>query len=282
MGRERSRAQARRSRREFKEEEGSGEGVSPGDGRWDPEQQPSGQAGSDSGTVVGSKENLEGGADLPRRKRKVGPEGSSQRSGRSMSGSAGEKGHQLRVGRKRSRIEEERVSESESSSDIPGVENTDFVSRLAHVVNGVISRSGGKGKHKADLPKCAMIRTFYSSSRQPFSVDFYIRRLMDCMGCSKSAFIVMFIYLDRFLSCRSGLVVSEYNVHRLMLTALILAAKFVDDTVHSNTYYARVGGITTTSEINKLELTMLYYLKFKLFVDPDVFRKYDQVLGGHL
>ena len=35
------------------------------------------------------------------------------------------------------------------------------------------------------------------------------------------------------------------NVHRLMITAVVIATKYYDDFYFKNTFYAKLGGITT-------------------------------------
>ena len=47
-------------------------------------------------------------------------------------------------------------------------------------------------------------------------------------------------------------VISSLNVHRLLITSIMLASKFFDDVYYNNAYYARVGGISN-SEVNSLE-----------------------------
>ena len=41
-------------------------------------------------------------------------------------------------------------------------------------------------------------------------------------------------------------VISSLNVHRLLITSIMLASKFFDDVYYNNAYYARVGGISNT------------------------------------
>lgn len=56
-----------------------------------------------------------------------------------------------------------------------------------------------------------------------------------------------------------------YIIFRIILIAIVCAIKYNEDDYYSNTYYAKVGGITL-SEFNKLELTMIDLLDFRLYV----------------
>jgi hypothetical protein len=70
------------------------------------------------------------------------------------------------------------------------------------------------------------------------------------------------------------------NVHRVVITAILLAAKFFDDAYYNNAYYAKVGGVLV-SELNSLEVEFLFRINFSLRVAPDVFEKYCAELSSH-
>jgi hypothetical protein len=52
-----------------------------------------------------------------------------------------------------------------------------------------------------------------------------------------------------------------------------MAIKYNEDDYYSNTFYAKVGGVTM-QEINSLEIELSKLLKYHLFVDNDLFNKY--------
>ncbi|KAF4689402.1 mitochondrial peripheral inner membrane protein, partial [Perkinsus olseni] len=69
--------------------------------------------------------------------------------------------------------------------------------------------------------------------------------------------------------------VSALNVHRLVLTALTVAAKFHDDIYYSNAFYARVGGVSV-AELNTLELTLLKMMDWQCFVPTEEYQMYER------
>lgn len=73
---------------------------------------------------------------------------------------------------------------------------------------------------------------------------------------------------------------TELNVHRVVITSVLLAAKFFDDAYYNNAYYAKVGGVLI-SEINGLEVDFLFRINFSLHVNPDEFDKYRCELLSH-
>ena len=145
----------------------------------------------------------------------------------------------------------------------------------------------------------------------------YLERIKKYARCSDSCFVVALIYIDRLIETQN-VVLTSLNVHRLVITSLMLAAKFFDDLFYNNAFYAKLGGthilmlsyrnITTKktpshhtfhhlspplshplspplfypgvnpAEMNTLEIELLHLLNFSLMVRPDVFAKYQAEL----
>jgi hypothetical protein len=55
------------------------------------------------------------------------------------------------------------------------------------------------------------------------------------------------------------------SICRLLITTVMVAAKFADDFFYKNEYYAKIGGISKM-DINTLELELLNQLNYHLFV----------------
>jgi len=87
------------------------------------------------------------------------------------------------------------------------------------------------------------------------------------------------IYIDRLIQ-RNNFLLTELNVHRVIVTAILLAAKFFDDAYYNNAYYAKVGGVLV-SEMNGLEVDFLFRINFSLHVTPGLFDQYRVELLSH-
>lgn len=59
----------------------------------------------------------------------------------------------------------------------------------------------------------------------------------------------------------------------MLITTVMVAAKFADDFFYKNEYYAKIGGITRM-DINALELELLNQLSYNLFVSEEELRVY--------
>lgn len=107
----------------------------------------------------------------------------------------------------------------------------------------------------------------------------FSRRIHKYASCSNECFILALIYIDRLIQ-RNNFLLTELNVHRVVITAILLAAKFFDDAYYNNAYYSKVGGVLV-SEMNGLEVDFLFRINFSLHVPPDVFDKYKAELVAH-
>lgn len=104
-------------------------------------------------------------------------------------------------------------------------------------------------------------------------------RIHKYASCSNECFILALIYIDRLIQ-RNNFLLTELNVHRVVITAILLGAKFFDDAYYNNAYYAKVGGVLV-SEMNGLEVDFLFRINFSLHVTPELFQKYREELLSH-
>ncbi|KAH9578919.1 Cyclin PHO80-like [Trypanosoma melophagium] len=110
-------------------------------------------------------------------------------------------------------------------------------------------------------------QTSFHSSRVPhISLRDYVSRIAKYSGCSPECFVLMIIYIDRYVAA-TNCPITFRNIHRLTITAATVSAKLKDDIYYSNAYYASIGGITNT-ELNRLELEFLKTIDWYTWVEP--------------
>eukprot|EP01064_Diplonema_japonicum_P032933 TRINITY_DN633_c0_g2_i1.p1 TRINITY_DN633_c0_g2~~TRINITY_DN633_c0_g2_i1.p1 ORF type:complete len:175 (+),score=55.27 TRINITY_DN633_c0_g2_i1:60-527(+) len=76
------------------------------------------------------------------------------------------------------------------------------------------------------------------------------------------------VYVDR--AVEEGVRVTSLSVHRVLLSALVVATKYHCDQVYNNMHYAKVGGVSP-KELNRLETAFITDLQWTLHVDPETF-----------
>lgn len=63
------------------------------------------------------------------------------------------------------------------------------------------------------------------------------------MNCSLSSYVYALVLIDRIQEYNPHFILHKKNVHRLLLAANVISAKYVDDFFYKNSFYANVGGI---------------------------------------
>ncbi|RLN08641.1 cyclin-P4-1-like [Panicum miliaceum] len=166
----------------------------------------------------------------------------------------------------------EELVESGGAEEMPRV-----VAALAGILERVAERNDA-----AELSAVAA-SAFRTTTKPGISVRAYMARIARFAGCSPACYVVAHVYLDRLLrrGRRLALAVDSYSVHRLLITAVLAAVKFMDDICYNNAYFAKVGGISL-AEMNYLEVDFLFGVGFDLNVAPETFADYCAVLQSEL
>ncbi|KAJ4733364.1 Cyclin-P3-1 [Rhynchospora pubera] len=145
--------------------------------------------------------------------------------------------------------------------------------RVLLLLSSFLDRAVQNNEKLLDSKKVKEPLTVFHGLKAPnLGIQRYMERIYKYSKCSPSCFVLGLVYMDRYLQ-QPGVCVTSLNVHRLLITSVVLAAKFIDDAFYNNAYYAKVGGISTR-EMNRLELNMLFCIDFRLKVDVTTFGKY--------
>ncbi|KAJ0401256.1 hypothetical protein P43SY_010980 [Pythium insidiosum] len=148
-----------------------------------------------------------------------------------------------------------------------------IVQTLAAVVEGMVLQS-------ESVPMSYYPRTKFEAFRAPgISIRDYLLRIHKYASCSPECFVLALVYMDR-LHQLQNFVLTELNVHRVVITSVVLAAKFFDDHYFNNAYYAKVGGVPCP-EMNELEVEYLLLINFSLHVCTDTYARYYNELANH-
>eukprot|EP00659_Diplonema_papillatum_P018669 gene18669-28821_t len=91
--------------------------------------------------------------------------------------------------------------------------------------------------------------------------DFLVR-ICKYGNCDPQVFGVMAVYIERF---SEQMPLTAYNIHRVVLTAFAIAAKFLDDRRLNMRHYACIGGLPL-AHILALEDAFLHTVDWRLFV----------------
>jgi hypothetical protein len=114
---------------------------------------------------------------------------------------------------------------------------------------------------------------FHCKTLPPISLSAYLDRLEKYMQCDPTMFVIACMYIDRIHEAQPWMVLNTSAMYRLLLVGTMVAAKFYEDRVLTNSYYAKVGGIPL-AELNALEHLFLRHIHHNLVVDQEEYDSY--------
>lgn len=112
--------------------------------------------------------------------------------------------------------------------------------------------------------------SFQSKSKPTVSIDQYFTFLAIRTGASEEAIVSAVGYIFNLRGRCPTFLLNTFTIHRLVLTSLRLATKFVDDVFYTNNIFAYLGGITLP-DMNDLELRLLKLLDYQVAYTLDEF-----------
>lgn len=121
------------------------------------------------------------------------------------------------------------------------------------------------------------VTRFHALRPPQISIKDYLKRIAKFSHCSEECFVLALIYIDRLILSNRTFLVNIYNVHRLVIASVMVAAKFFDDEYFNNAHYGRVGGVSC-KEVNQLEIEFLFMINFDLLVTNELYTTYDKRL----
>jgi len=121
------------------------------------------------------------------------------------------------------------------------------------------------------------VTRFQATRTSQIKIKFYLERVAKYTRCSEECLVLSLIYIDRLIRMNQNFLVTSLNVHRLIITGVMLGAKFFDDRYFNSALYGKVGGVSRR-EMNLLEVEFLRMLSFELFVETRTYEIYNERL----
>ena len=140
-----------------------------------------------------------------------------------------------------------------------------LVNLIARLAEQTVARNDSLGRSTA--------LAAFEGEKASVIVGSYVRRIAKYGGCSACCFVAGLIYLNRLKRREPSVCLTSCNFQRLLLVAVMLGAKFLDDLHYSNELWAKVGGMTT-AELNCLELEFLFRVGFSLTLTREEYDRY--------
>jgi hypothetical protein len=140
-----------------------------------------------------------------------------------------------------------------------------MVCAMANWIDSVVERFD-----EMERQKPSVITVFHAQAKPEISVRDYMIRINKYGNFSRSVGVAAIIYIDRVLERHPEIVLTSRTVHRLLISATLLAAKFNDDVHLDNAAFAQIGGIRNL-ELNRLEVHFLKLCDWSLVISSELY-----------
>lgn len=161
-------------------------------------------------------------------------------------------------------------SETEEGSTNEVILYKNLLKEIADTLISIVSTNKKNVTRKENSP-------FNNKHVPNISIFDYLVRIQKYSGIENSTMIIALIYIDRICS-KKHMVLTKYNVHRILFTSILISAKYNEDHIYDNLYYSKVAGVPV-SELNSLESKFLEVINYELFVPDVIYKKYNKFLN---
>ena len=121
-----------------------------------------------------------------------------------------------------------------------------------------------------------LIKPFLSKKKPAISISKFIQRIIKYTQMENSTLVLMLIYIDRLCDLNK-FKLNYFNIHKIIIGSMIIAIKYNEDDYYDVSFYSKITGVSQ-KEFKKIEYEMLSLLDYNLYVNEDIFYKYDNYL----
>lgn len=126
--------------------------------------------------------------------------------------------------------------------------------------------------------KYGLSKIFRSVKKPNITIKDYLLRIKMYSKCGDVNLICSYIHINNLIN-ENKIIVTEYNIHRLLLVSVMICCKFYEDNYYDNKWWSSIGGISLL-EINNLELQYCALIQFKLYIDSEEYKKYELFINS--
>jgi hypothetical protein len=153
--------------------------------------------------------------------------------------------------------------------------NLDLIKSISNALTTILEENKKLDNYK-EIVKLQSKMVFSASSTPGISLKDYLIRIQTYSGIEKSTLILSLILIDHICK-KSQLILTYYNIHRLLFGSVLISIKFNEDTYYDNKFYSEIAGVKL-KELKMIEYSFLELSDFNVCVDPQEFEQYRQYL----
>ena len=176
----------------------------------------------------------------------------------------------------KSLTEKEKEKDKEGLQEKKGVQNINLINAISKTLTTILENNEKLKNYREILKKQS--KMFFSANSIPnISIKDYLIRIQNYSGIEKSTLILSLILIDRICK-KSNIVLTIYNIHRVLFSSVIISIKYNEDSYYDNTFYAQIAGIKP-NELKLLEYKFLELNDFNVYVKDIDYEQYEKYLA---
>jgi len=155
------------------------------------------------------------------------------------------------------------------------IENLDLINSISNTLNTILEKNKHLSNYE-DILKNQSKMYFSSYTIPTITIKEYLTRIQIYSGVESSTLILALILIDKMCK-RSGILLTYFNIHRILFSSLLISIKYNEDSFFNNTFYSQIAGVKP-EELQLLEYTFLEYNDFNVFVKDFEYIQYEKYL----
>jgi hypothetical protein len=153
--------------------------------------------------------------------------------------------------------------------------NTVLIDNINSTLNSLIEENKNLKNYKEKILQ--QKKLVFNSPYTPITLKDYLYRIKSLTEVEDNTLILSLIYIDKICE-NASIILSEFNIHKILFSSILIAIKFNEDLYYDNKFYAKVAGVSA-KELKKMESEFLRLIKFDLYINRKIFCKYKKYIS---
>ena len=176
----------------------------------------------------------------------------------------------------KSQTDKDKEKAKGNSPENKDTKNINLINSITKTLNTILEQNKKLKNYKDILKK--QISMYFSANTIPnISIKDYLIRIQNYSEMEKSTLILSLILIDKMCK-KSGIVLTHYNIHRILFSSVLISIKYNEDSYFDNNFYSQIAGVKP-NELKLLEYTFLEYNDFSIYVNDIEYEQYEKYLN---
>ena len=163
----------------------------------------------------------------------------------------------------------------DQDNEEPQIKNQKLINSISNALTTILEDNKKLDNYKEIVKKQSKM-IFSANSIPNISINDQLTRIQVYSGIEKSTLILSLIQIDN-LCKKADLVLTYYNIHRILFGAVLISIKYNEDSYYDNKFYSEIAGVKLR-ELKMIEYTFLELSDFNVFINNKEYEQYKNYL----